>query len=521
MPSSTKRGERKLSEIARHVVAPSGIVSTGWPAVETKCRELGIRFRPWQPNVGRLILAKRADQKYAATIGGTGLSIPRQVGKTFLVGAIVFALCLLLPDLTVIWTSHRLRTAEETFGKMQAFAMRKRIAPHILKIILGAGEQTIAFRNGSRILFGARERGFGRGFDEVDVLIFDEAQILSESAMDDMIPAGNQSRQATAVLLLFMGTPPKPSDPSDVFTRMRTDALSGEDSDTGWVEFGADPGYVPTSPPAELTETDWKQVAKANPSYPEDTPRESILRMRKNLGPDSFLREGLGIWDEIAVNDSDLDLSGWDALEDDEAAAESIAAFAVEVSIDRAWAAVAAAGPALDGRMHLEIVDHERGTAWVVARCVALNEAHGPATFVVDSGSPAASLIPELEAAGLLVYATDTNEVATAAANLVDGIPERLYVHGPQAEIKTAIACVRKRSLGDGKFAFGRKKSGGDISPLVAITLAAWFALQKLAYAHVMFVEPDPTADGAQRTREGVRILSQDETTTLRYPGPS
>jgi hypothetical protein len=64
-----------------------------------------------------VILAKRADGKYAATIGGTGLSIPRQVGKTFLVGAIVFALCLLCPNLTVIWTAHRLRTAEETFGE--------------------------------------------------------------------------------------------------------------------------------------------------------------------------------------------------------------------------------------------------------------------------------------------------------------------------------------------------------------------------------------------------------------------
>jgi hypothetical protein len=75
----------------------------------------------------------------------------------------------------VIWTAHRW-TAEETFGKMQVFAKRKRIAPHVLKIVLGSGDEAIVFRNGSRILFGARERGFGRGFDEVDVLIFDEAR---------------------------------------------------------------------------------------------------------------------------------------------------------------------------------------------------------------------------------------------------------------------------------------------------------------------------------------------------------
>ena len=112
--SPTKRSTPKLSEIAREVVAPSGMVSTGWPAVERKCLDLGIRFRFWQPDIGRLILAKRADGKYAATVGGTGLSIPRQTGKTFLVGAIVFALCLLRPKLTVIWTAHLLRTSEET-----------------------------------------------------------------------------------------------------------------------------------------------------------------------------------------------------------------------------------------------------------------------------------------------------------------------------------------------------------------------------------------------------------------------
>jgi phage terminase large subunit-like protein len=219
--SLTKPSTPKLSDLARHVVAPKGVVSTGWPAVAAKCAELGISFRPWQPDVGRLILAKREDGKYAATIGGTGLSIPRQVGKTFLVGAIVFALCLLRPNLTVIWTAHRLRTAEETFGKMQAFAKRRRIKPHILKTVLGSGEEAIIFRNGSRILFGARESGFGLGFDEVDVLIFDEAQRLRDLTLDDMIPATNQSRQSTSALLLFMGTPPRPTDSGEVFTRMR------------------------------------------------------------------------------------------------------------------------------------------------------------------------------------------------------------------------------------------------------------------------------------------------------------
>ncbi|EUA66057.1 gp2 domain protein [Mycobacteroides abscessus] len=43
------------------------------------------------------------------------LSIPRQVGKTYLVACIIFALCLIHPGLTVIWTAHRKTTAAEDF----------------------------------------------------------------------------------------------------------------------------------------------------------------------------------------------------------------------------------------------------------------------------------------------------------------------------------------------------------------------------------------------------------------------
>src|ERR1044072_253566 len=91
--SPTKPSTQKLSDVAKHVVVPKGVVSTGWPAVEAKCLELGIRFRWWQKPIGRIILGKRADGKYATTIGGTGLLIPRQVGKTFLVGAVLFLCC--------------------------------------------------------------------------------------------------------------------------------------------------------------------------------------------------------------------------------------------------------------------------------------------------------------------------------------------------------------------------------------------------------------------------------------------
>lgn len=465
----TKNGMARLSDSARHAVVPKRVTSTAWPSVRDKCADLGISFRSWQPGVGRVILAKRADGKYAATIGGTGLSIPRQVGKTFLVGAIVFALCLLRPNLTVIWTAHRLRTANETFGKMQVFAKRKRIKPHIVKTVLGSGEEEIVFRNGSRILFGARERGFGRGFDEVDVLIFDEAQILSEKALDDMIPATNQSRQPTGALLLFLGTPPKPEDPGEVFGRMRAEALAGEDDDTGWVEFGADADFLPTPLPAPLVKRDWEQVARANPSYPDDTPREAILRMRKKLGPESFLREGLGIWDPIEYLGV-FTMGAW-AKCASKAEPPTPVSLGIASDPDQVWLSLGAASggekPHLGSVLRVRA---DRGREQFVSEVKRIQDKHY-CDVVIDAKGPASFLIQDLDEADVTVTRTGLEDFVQACADIRMAVDNKKISHRNYSDLNDAVDAAGWRTVGDRRV-FARRS--GDISALEAVTLAFW-----------------------------------------------
>lgn len=496
----------RLSDVARHVRPAGGIVSTGWPAVMSKCRDLGIVFRWWQVLLGQLILAKRADGKYAATIGGTGMSIPRQVGKTFLVGAIVFALCLLRKDLTVIWTAHRMKTSAETFQKMQALARRKRIAPFVDRVVRGSGDEAIYFTNGSRILFGARERGFGRGFDRVDVLIFDEAQILTEAAMDDMIPATNQSKQDTGALLLFMGTPPRPKDPGEVFTRMREEALAGEDPDTTWVEMGADPGYKFTALPKPLSEADWEQIAKANPSYPDDTPREAILRMRKKLGADAFLREGAGIWDRVAKQFSPINGALWD---DNVGPGPDIGVKPDGLGVDMSHGRKISVGACWldheDGELrsaHLEEVwagvNEAAAVDWVAKR------AGRRMPVFIDSMSPAASMIAPLKARGVMVRAGSSSEMARACGLVQSENEAGRMTHADQESVNDAREAARKRLIGKaGGWAFDVSDPGTEIYPLVAVAMARLAASTK-----------KKTAGSSRSTR-----TSTSRTTTERRTG--
>lgn len=468
MTSTRQTTSGRLSDLARHVVVPQRLTSTGWPAVRDKCAELGIEFDPWQEGAGRVILSKRADGLYATSVGGVVMSIPRQVGKTFLLAAIIFALCLLRANLTVIWTAHRARTAGETFLSMQGFARRRRVAPHVEKVVLGSGEEEIRFRNGSRILFGARERGFGRGFTLVDVLVFDEAQILSENAVDDMVPATNQ---APNPLLLFTGTPPKPTDPGEVFTAKRMRALSGSADDMAFIEFSADEDADPD---------DRSQWVKANPSYPKRTPAQSILRMRENLTDDSFMREGLGVWDTSKTKQV-ITPQQWSLLADPASMAIDRLTLAVDVAPDRSVAAVSLAGLRADGRWHVELDEHRQGTDWVGPWVESRHERNRLHAVVADE----ASGLTEKRVNGrhyivgtdvvVTLAAAEGRDMVIACAKFYDAAQDGSLVHTDQPQVNLALSQARKRSLAAG-WAWNRKNAASDITPIVSETLALWGA---------------------------------------------
>lgn len=459
MPSqSTKTGTRKLSEVARHLVVPAGITHSGWPQVEKRCAEMGIGFDEWQRGTGRLILAKTKDGKYAATVGGVGLSLPRQVGKTYLIGAIVFALCIDNPGLTVIWTAHHSRTAGETFLAMQGMARRKRIAPYVGKVYTAANSEEVRFVNGSRILFGARERGFGRGFAGVDILVCDEGQILTDRALDNMLATMNTAPNA---LPLFMGTPPTPADPSESFERMRADALSGESDDVAWVECGAPAGSDPD---------DRRVWAQANPSYPHRTPVSSMLRLRKKLKPESWLREGLGIWDDDALNPGIL--PGWFVLGGDAPAKRKPVALGIAANLDGTHLTLGAASGGK--RRHLRVVmrvpfeDHAK----LVQKAAKLQARHG-CSIALDEKGPAATLVGDLEDEGANVDVYGLTEFIQACSDTKKAVTDGTVWHSNDPLLNDNVRDAKWRTVGD-RQVFGRK--GGDIDALEAVTWANYAA---------------------------------------------
>jgi len=462
-PKRSEKDPRRLSEVARKVVAPEGIVSTGWPAVRDVCvTKFGLGFDPWQDGAGRLILGKRADGKLAAMIGGVGMSLPRQVGKTYLISAIVFALCILRPGLLVIWSAHHSKTHNETFLALQAFCERTKVRPYIKRVYTGSGDEEIRFVNGSRILFGARERGFGRGIPGVDVIVDDEAQIMSDRALDAQLATMNTSDFGLAI---FVGTPPRPDDPSEAFTRMRSEAWDGTLRDAVWIELGADSGANPS---------DRKQWAKANPSYPHRTPAESMLRLKRKLKPDSFLREGLGVWDEAPDEDATRPIPDllWDSLAvGRDSQIVSDVAFAVDVSPDRRRSSIAVCGLTADGRLQVEVVADGDGTTWVGSALTELAGRWKPLALVLDKVS-SGSLGTALQDEGIDPVLTSSVEMTQACGGFSDDAQSGVLAHLNDPVLTDALRGAQTRELVDA-WAW-KRRSKVSITPLVAATLARY-----------------------------------------------
>lgn len=458
-----------LADAARHAVIPFDITTTGWPSVRDKCRDaFGVEFDPWQDGTGQVILSKRADGTYACSVGGVVISIPRQVGKTFLIAAIVFALCLLNPGMKVLWTAHHSDTATETFQSLYGFSLRKKVRPHVAKRLTDA--MTIVFRNGSRIMFGARERGFGRGMTSVGLLVFDEAQILTERAASDMVPTTNTVANA---LVIYTGTPPKPSDPSELFENRRNEALAGDSDDMAYIEFSADPD-------CDLMSR--KQWAKANPSYPKRTNAAAMLRMKKNLGDDSFRREALGIWDEAKTKDATPEVPEgvWSATEISSAPTDGAVAYGVKFSPDGLLVALSAAVRPDSGPIHVERIDARLvvdGTRWLVDWL-----SQRQALIAVDGKAGSGALVAELRRLGVpdrRIKRPTVDDIVTAHAEFVTALRSGDLTHVEDEALAESVLCAVRRPIGKlGGWGFMPATEDGDVTLAESALLARWGATQ-------------------------------------------
>lgn len=398
----------------------------------------------------------------------TAVVQPRQNGKTILLAARAIAGLFYMREKLILWTAHEFKTAREGFLTVRDLIESTDFLRERVKAVrVAAGEEGIETWDGNRLRFLARSRGSGRGFS-ADCLLLDEAYALTDDQMGAILPTlsarpNPQTWFASSAPLLE----------SEVLRRVCRRGRAGNAGSLAYFEWCADEDVEPDD------RTAW---AAANPAYPTRIDDEAIFRELGTLGVEAFLRERLGIWPEDGVDEVIPEVV-WKAARDDTSQIIDPVCFAVDATPGRDYATIAVAGRRADGLTHVELVDGRSGMGWVPARLAELVAGNTTCAVMLDPGGPAGAFLPaltELEVTtkcqchgDLDVQTVSTREVAQACGALYDGFVEGRYKHLGQEELDGAVAGAVKRPLLDA-WALDRKNSARNISPLVAVTLAAY-----------------------------------------------
>ena len=451
-------------------LVPEGEEHPDADAVVEFAEACGVRLDPWQEYVLRKSLRRRASRWAAFAVG---LCVPRQNGKNAILEVRELAGPLVLGERMLVHSAHLADTSKEAFRRLdELLEANEWLSREVRHIWRTNGHEAIEFRGGARIRFRTRTKGGGRGFSG-DFVAFDEPMILPETSMGAILPVVS-ARPDPQIWYTGSAVDQLIHEDGLVFGRVRARALKGDDPRLAYFEWSLDvdsPDGVD-----DATAGDPAVWAAANPALGIRIDPEYVAGERRELDPRTFAVERLcvGDWPDPDVSAAVvIRLEDWAALTDPASAPVDPVWFGVDVTPDRARACVGVAGARADGLPHVEVTDHLPGTGWVAARVAGLLERHKAAGVVLDAAGPAGSLLPELEELGVEVRAVTAREFANACGSFYDLVDQRLLRHRGDGPLAAAVRGAARRPLGDA-WAWSRRTSAVDISPLAAVTLALW-----------------------------------------------
>ena len=429
---------------------------------------------PWQQDILRDSLGEREDGRWASP--EVAIVCARQNGKSAILEARMLAGLFLFGENLQLYNAHLYASSMEMFRRMKSLIRAVPEFDSRVRSYAGShGSERIELKNGQRLLFTSRAAGTGRGFTPENYL-FDEAMVFKESVAIDMIP-GLSGRSVTGnIQAWFAGSAVDQFFNSNglILAGLRRRALRGGDPRLAYFEWSVDRPSPDDVGPEELL--DPALVAQANPALGNRISMDWVRGEVDMLGYRGFAVERLSVgdWPDLdAGAGAVISAKVWADLADGASQVQDPVVLAFDVPPDRSMGAIAVAGSRPDGLGHVEVVEHQRGTGWIVDRVIELAQAHKPRAIVCDAQGPAGSLIRALEQAGLDVLPVKTAENAAACGIFYDAVMHAEFRHRGQAAMSAALQGAAKRTLGDA-WAWSRKNSAVDISPLVASTLAWW-----------------------------------------------
>lgn len=450
---------------------------TGDTSQSDKAHTLFERIRqflmPWQRLIMTLMLMTDAEGLWANP--DVVLVVPRQNGKSLiLVLRVIFGM--FVRGEKILYTTQKWATGYDTYQRLQRIVnlvpmWRKRV----VKDNLSQGKGYMLLTNGASVTFATRSADTGRGMDEVDLVVFDEAYNLTAAHVSAILPIQMASKNPQTIYA-SSAVNLREHPNGEVLAGLRRAGRAG------------DPGllYAEFASPVEggLERTDMAAAIEANPSFGVIQTPAKIRKALRAATTDEALFGfdteylGRGDWPGEAIETDEIEyvipLDHFATLKRTKRGFGKQKVMAIDMSPHRSTVDIACAVKTMDRKVHVEIGYHAAPNPGLIRVVLMLIDRMNPDIVIIDKLSPAyLTLVPELRALGLDPYITDGEDMASACGGFYDAAIDGTLNHTGDPLIVGALEVATKREMLGGAWAWNRKGNAA-LSPLVAVTLAHW-----------------------------------------------
>jgi hypothetical protein len=473
---------------------------------------MGIRsVGPQQIELARIMLAEVAGHPLYSELAVT---MPRRASKTTTIWCVLLGLCALRPGFKVVTTAQTYVKARERFLEVERLISPRNVGE--FRTLRGAAAEAIEWTNGSRLWVVTPEGGAFRG-DGADVIVFDEAQehgpdktadllggaaALMDTRFEDDADLTQEDAQGNGQLIVT-GTAGTAREGMlwDFLERGRAGLI-------GILEYA-----VPDETPLayELDTPEGKRGVKAGWQVSLDGKRVlnepaiiaahpgigtlttlGIIRARfTTLALPQFIREYGGQWPYDA-NTRAISPELWAAGHVEQLPDyPEVYALGFDVAPDQSSAALCAAWRDAEGNARVEVICHEGGDGWLAKAIHERTKRKRDLLVGYDSIGPNQAVATQLDRIARprpRLHRLGTADIVAAASQVSQDIRGGTFLHPLDPGLDAAADVARRRSIGDGSWAWGRRlgvRDGGDIAPLVAASNALrLYDTQLAATAH-------------------------------------
>ena len=423
-----------------------------------------------------VMMAESSAGRWAAST--TGREMPRQNGKGDEI-EVPELWGLVMRAEAILHTVHdAVLLASQAQQRMLSVLDHPDLRRKVKRKWLGTGQQMIEMHNGGVIWYRTRTGGGGRGVDDIDRLVIDEAQHATEEHLAAVSPTllANANPQLNA-----LGTSAL-AGKSDWWWGIRRRALSEDPGSFGYVGHTAEVVSIEDGKvrqePVDYSDRDlWQSTNPATIRRPDVM--EFLEEQYRNLSPESFGREHLGVWDPPPDEHGDpkLPADRWAALPHS-TPPEGQRVLVFDVDLDGEWASVGQAAGTVSGP-YFELLEHKQGVGWLAGDIVARLQKREFIAVGYNAAGPA------LEAVGAVTVALrdagiSTDLLTPLSAGQYRAACGATYTHvregtltlaaEEKGPLNRAAGDATERELAEG-WVFARRQATVPISPVVCLAV--------------------------------------------------